>query len=35
LLLVERITYSYGDKPTEWRRGFYATHNFHYHNELV
>jgi len=35
LLLVERITYSYGDRPTEWRRGFYATHNFHYHNELV
>jgi GntR family transcriptional regulator len=34
LLLVERITYTYADKPVEWRRGFYATQNFHYHNEL-
>jgi GntR family transcriptional regulator len=34
LLLVERITFTYGDKPVEWRRGFYSTQNFHYHNEL-
>ena len=34
LLLVERVTYSYGNKPVEWRRGFYKTENYHYHNEL-
>ena len=34
LLLVERVTYTYADKPVEWRRGFYATQHFHYHNEL-
>ena len=34
LLLVERVSYSYGNKPVEWRRGFYSTHSFHYHNEL-
>lgn len=34
LLLVERVTYTYADKPVEWRRGFYSTKNFHYHNEL-
>ena len=34
LLLVERITYTYGNKPVEWRRGFYSTHDFYYHNEL-
>ncbi|MBI4741199.1 MAG: GntR family transcriptional regulator [Betaproteobacteria bacterium] len=34
LLLVERVTYTYGNKPVEWRRGFYATQNYHYHNEL-
>jgi GntR family transcriptional regulator len=34
LLLVERVTYTYGNKPVEWRRGFYSTQNFHYHNEL-
>ncbi len=34
LLLVERVTFSYADKPVEWRRGFYSTQNFHYHNEL-
>ena len=34
LLLVERVTYTYANKPVEWRRGFYATQNFHYHNEL-
>ena len=34
LLLVERVTYTYTDKPVEWRRGFYSTNNFYYHNEL-
>jgi len=34
LLLVERVTFTYTDKPVEWRRGFYSTKNFHYHNEL-
>jgi GntR family transcriptional regulator len=35
LLLVERVTYTYANKPVEWRRGFYSTQNFHYHNELA
>lgn len=34
LLLVERVTHTYGNKPVEWRRGFYSTQNFYYHNEL-
>lgn len=34
LLLVERVTYTYANKPVEWRRGFYSTQSFHYHNEL-
>jgi GntR family transcriptional regulator len=34
LLLVERVTFTYGNKPVEWRRGFYSTQNCHYHNEL-
>lgn len=34
LLLAERVTFTYGDKPVEWRRGFYSTRNCHYHNEL-
>ena len=34
LLLVERVTLTYGQKPVEWRRGFYSTRNYHYHNEL-
>lgn len=34
LLLVERVTFTYGQKPVEWRRGFYSTRNYHYHNEL-
>lgn len=35
LLLVERVTYTYGNKPVEWRRGFYATGSHHYFNELT
>lgn len=34
LLLVERTAYTYGDKPVEWRRGFYCTRQHHYLNEL-
>lgn len=34
LLLVERVTYTYGDRPVEWRRGRYATDEYHYFNEL-
>ena len=34
LLLVERVTFTYGNKPVEWRRGFYSTRNYHYHNQL-
>jgi len=34
LLLVERVAFTYGDKPVEWRRGLYSTRNFHYHNVL-
>lgn len=34
LLLVERVTYTYDNRPVEWRRGFYSTKNFYYQNEL-
>ncbi|QWT45849.1 GntR family transcriptional regulator [Azospira inquinata] len=34
LLLVERVAFTYGNKPVEWRRGFYATNRYHYFNEL-
>jgi len=34
LLSVERISYTYGDKPVEWRRGLYLTHDHCYLNEL-
>jgi len=34
LLQVERVTYTYGDKPVEWRRGLYSTAEYYYHNEL-
>ena len=34
LLSVERVTYTYGDKPVEWRRGLYATAEHYYLNEL-
>ncbi|MCE1242678.1 GntR family transcriptional regulator [Oryzomicrobium sp.] len=34
LLLVERVTYTYGNKPVEWRRGFYSTQKHVYLNEL-
>lgn len=34
LLSVERISFSYGDKPVEWRRGLYSTAEHCYFNEL-
>lgn len=34
LLNVERLSYTYGDKPVEFRRGLYLTTHHHYQNEL-
>ena len=34
LLSVERVTYTNGDKPVEWRRGLYSTAEHFYLNEL-
>ncbi|MBK7060949.1 MAG: GntR family transcriptional regulator [Rubrivivax sp.] len=34
LLLVERLSFTYGDQPVEWRRGLYHTGRFHYRNAL-
>jgi GntR family transcriptional regulator len=34
LLSVERLSFSYGDAPVEWRRGLYHTTAHHYRNEL-
>ena len=34
LLQVERVTYTYEDRPVEVRRGLYVTEQFHYFNEL-
>lgn len=34
LLCVDRIAFTYGDKPVEWRRGLCVTHGFSYFNEL-
>jgi GntR family transcriptional regulator len=34
LLSVERISYTYGNKPVEVRRGLYSTVRHHYQNEL-
>ena len=35
LLSVERLTYTYGDKPVEVRKGLYTTHDHYYRNELI
>jgi GntR family transcriptional regulator len=35
LLSVERVTYTYGDKPVEWRRGLYSTAEHYYLNDLT
>ena len=34
LLSVERVTYTYGERPVEWRRGLYSTAEHFYMNEL-
>ena len=34
LLSVERVSYTYGDRPVEVRRGLYVTADHHYQNEL-
>ncbi len=34
LLCVERLSFTYGDRPVEWRRGLYHTAAHHYRNEL-
>ncbi|MDP2823027.1 MAG: GntR family transcriptional regulator [Sulfuritalea sp.] len=34
LLSVERVSFSYADKPVEWRRGLYSTNDHCYFNEL-
>ena len=35
LLLVERLSFTYGDRPVELRRGLYHTARFHYRNDLA
>ena len=35
LLYVERISYTYADKPVEVRHGWYLTHDYFYKNELI
>ena len=34
LLAVERVSYTYSDKPVEWRRGLYKTDHYFYKSEL-
>lgn len=34
LLRVDRVAYTYGDQPVEWRRGLCVTEAFSYFNEL-
>jgi len=34
LLQVERVSFTYGDRPMELRRGLYLTERFHYRNSL-
>ena len=34
LLAVDRVTFTYGDRPVEWRRGLCTTKRHHYGNEL-
>lgn len=34
LLQVERVSYTYGDRPMEVRRGLYVTEKYHYRNSL-
>ncbi|CBW75620.1 GntR family transcriptional regulator [Mycetohabitans rhizoxinica] len=34
LLSVDRVSYTYGDRPVEVRRGWYVTAGYHYQNDL-
>jgi GntR family transcriptional regulator len=34
LLRIERIAFTYGDRPLEWRLGLCLTDSYHYRNEL-
>lgn len=34
LLQVDRVAFTYGDKPIEVRRGLYLTSDYYYHNSL-
>jgi GntR family transcriptional regulator len=34
LLRIERVSYTYGDKPMEWRLGLCLTSQHHYLNHL-
>jgi len=34
LLYVERVSFTYGDRPMEVRRGLYVTESYHYRNSL-
>jgi len=34
LLQVDRVSYTYGDRPMEMRRGLYLTDRYHYRNSL-
>jgi GntR family transcriptional regulator len=35
LLQIERVAYTFGDRPVEWRRTLCNTKNFHYMNKIV
>lgn len=35
LLCVERVAFTYGDRPVEFRRGLYRTDSHHYRNQLA
>ncbi|MYN04830.1 UTRA domain-containing protein [Pseudoduganella sp. DS3] len=35
LLCAERVSFTYGDKPVELRRGLYLTERHHYQNDLI
>jgi GntR family transcriptional regulator len=35
LLEVERLSFTYGDRPVELRRGLYVTDSHHYRNTLT
>ena len=35
VLVIDRIAYTYHDRPVELRRALYVTTDYHYHNELI